>query len=322
MIRDWHFQINPFLVVTRDSYPNARKISIFHDTALSYVSTDPFFGPIYTAYHPLHLAFMSAYNAWVSQGQVQISETLNLTQLLSLLSSSKISQWDVAIQNVYAKKSVQYAALLPHKSIPFHNGTQEDRIEAVLALSTNLTGISALASVKTDVDNFYNQLDAARNSQKSVKTSKTLNSSSLETQRIAICNSQYATLGLVINHFSTTPENISTYFDVVTVRSGNQVHFTGHLKPLTQHCVCKHTFTAADSIKIKNESSVALHVYLSSAVNAAVSKTFIPVAQPVIVAANTTETVKAPQLGDISSTNLMISNPDANVTAHWTLTIE
>jgi hypothetical protein len=322
MAKEWNFLSNPFLHATDGSYINGMKISTFHDSALANVSTDQFFGPIYTDYHPRHMAYQTAYDAWVSQGTIQISETLNLSQLLSLLSGSKIDQWDVAIQNVYSKKTVQYAALLAHHRVPFQHGKQEEIIEAVKSLGTNLTGITALASVKTDVDNFYNQLTAANTTQKSGKQSKTVNIGSLETARIAICNSQYATLGLLINHFSTTPDNIAAYFDLDTIRTASQVHFTGHLKPLTQHCVCKHTFTAADSIKIKNKSSVALHVYLSSAVNAAVAKTIAPVAQPVIVAANTTETVKATQLGDLSSTNLMISNPDAAVTAQWELTIE
>lgn len=316
MTRDWHFEINPFLVATRDSYPNARKISIFHDTALANVSTDPFFGPIYTAYHPLHTAFMTAYDAWVSQGHVQIGETLNLDQLLSLLLSSKISQWDVAIQNVYTKKTPQYATLLPHHRVPFQNGTQDDRIEAVKSLSTNLTGITALASVKTDVDNFYNQLNTANTTQKSGKTSKTAHSGSLETSRINICNSQYATLGLLINHFSTAPENISTYFDVATVRSGSQVHFTGHLKPAHIHCVCKHTFALLDSITIHNESTVVLHVYSGLTKDTPAPVMAIP------IAAGAKQTVKAGTLGNVADTYLIISNPDAHVTAHWELTID
>ncbi len=43
---------------------------------------------------------------------------------------------------------------------------------------------------------------------------------------------------------------------------------------------------------------------------------------PITVAANTTETINASQLGNLSSTNLMISNPDAHVIAQWEITIE
>jgi hypothetical protein len=316
MEREWTYLRNPFLYATRDSYIVAMKISTFHDSALANVSTDPFFGPIYTAYHPLHTAYKTAYDAWISQGHTQIGETLNLEQLLRLLSGSKIDQWDVAIQNVYNKKTPQYAALLPHHRVPFQQGKQEERFEAVKSLSTNLTGIAALASVKTDVDNFYNQLNTANTTQKTGKTSKTIHSGSLENQRITICNSQYATLGTLINHFSTTPDNIAAYFDVVTVRSSNQVHFTGHLKPGHIHCVCKHTFALLDSITIHNESTIALHVYLGVAKDTPAPVMAVP------VAAGVKEVVKAGTLGNIADTYLIISNPDAHVTAQWELTLD
>jgi hypothetical protein len=316
MAREWSFITNPFLNATAGSYPNARKISIFHDTALANGASDPFLGPIYTAYHPLHTAFMTAYNAWVSQGHVQIGETLSLSQLIVLLKGTKINLWDVGIQNVYNKKTSQYVTLLPHKRIPFQHGTQDELIEAVQSLSTNLTGITALASVKTDVDNFLNQLNTANNTQKSGKQSKATHSVLLENERIAICNAQYANLGSMINHFSATPENIADYFDVATIRAGAQVHFTGHLKPLHIHNICKHTFGVNDEITIKNDSAIALHVYLASAKN-------LPAPTGAhSIAANTKETVKAGQLGNVLDTFLLISNPDAHVTAHWELTID
>jgi hypothetical protein len=316
MAKEWSFLSNPFLHATENSYIKAMQISTFHDTALANVSTDPFFGPIYTAYHPLHLAYRTAYDAWVSQGHTQLSETLGLEQLLSLLLSSKIDQWDIAIQNVYNKKTTQYMALLPHHRVPFQNGKQEERIEAVKSLSTNLTGIAALASVKTDVDNFYNQLNTAHATQKTGKTSKTIHSTSLETSRINICNSQYATLGLLINHFSTVPDNIAAYFDLTTIRSNTQVHFTGHLKPLHVHTVCKHTFAATDSITIHNESTVPLHVYLAATKDAPATPSAIA------VSAGVKETIKVAMLGNIADTYLIVSNPDAHVTAPWELTID
>ena len=160
-------------------------------------------------------------------------------------------------------------------------------------------------------------LTTANTTQKSGKTSKTVHSGSLETQRIAICNSQYATLGLLINHFSTTPENIAAYFDLTTIRSTSQVHFTGHLKPLHVHTVCKHTFSVADSVKIKNESTVPLHVYLAAAKDAPMPATAY------VVPPLTDQTPKAGLLGNILlDTYLIISNPDAHVKAQWELTIE
>ena len=54
MAKDWQYQINPFLVASNNSYIKAVRLSVFHDTALANVSTDAFFGPLYTAYHTQH----------------------------------------------------------------------------------------------------------------------------------------------------------------------------------------------------------------------------------------------------------------------------
>ena len=313
--KDWGFFSNPFLHSTEGSYISAMKISTHHDSALANVKTDTFFGPIYNNYHPLHLSYKGAYDAWVSQGDIQISETLNLNQLLSLLSGSKINQWDIAIQNVFTKTTPQYVALMAHHRVPFQSGKQEERIEAVQSLSTNLKGITALASVKTDVDNFLGQLNTANSTQKSGKTAKTTNSNTLENQRIAICNSQYATLGLLINHFSTTPNMAAPYFDLDTIRKSGQVDFTGHLKPLHSHNVCKHTFSPEDVITVKNTSTVALQLFLGLN-KSTEAKSILPTGI-VTIGANSEQSIPASSLGDLTHTNLIIYNPDANITAEW-----
>ena len=319
MAKDWQYQINPFLVASNNSYIKAVRLSVFHDTALANVSTDAFFGPLYTAYHTQHLSYMTLYDSWVVQGHIQIGETLSLEQFLILLSGTKIAQWDVAIQNVYNNKTSQYATLLPHKRVPFHHGTQDERIEAVKALSTTLTGITALATTKTDVDNFYAQLNTAHNTQKSGKQSKSTHSTTLETQRINICNMQYANLGLLINHFSTAPQNISNYFDVATIRSSSQVDFMGHLKPLHSHNVCKHTFSPEDVITVKNTSTVALQLFLGLN-KSTEAKSILPTGI-VTIGANSEQSIPASSLGDLTHTNLIIYNPDANITAEWEVSL-
>ena len=208
---------------------------------------------------------------------------------------------------------------MAHHRVPFQSGKQEERIEAVQSLSTNLKGITALASVKTDVDNFLGQLNTANSTQKSGKTAKTTNSNTLENQRIAICNSQYATLGLLINHFSTTPNMAAPYFDLDTIRKSGQVDFTGHLKPLHSHNVCKHTFSPEDVITVKNTSTVALQLFLGLN-KSTEAKSILPTGI-VTIGANSEQSIPASSLGDLTHTNLIIYNPDANITAEWEVSL-
>lgn len=322
MEREWTHLINPFERSTEGSYKNALEISTWHDNALYGVHTDPFYGPLYTYFHPFHLAFYNAYTNLSQQRDEQSGKTLSLSQLISLLSSSKAKQWDVATQVVYPQGTAAYKNLFTHHRVPFQQGTQLERINAVKTLSQKLAGDAALATTLTDVNNFLTQLEAAESTLSTSKSVTPVTSGNVETARVNMCVAMFSNFGAMLQKFASTPESIASYFDIATIRSGSQVHFTGHLKPLTQHCVCKHTFAAADKIKVKNESTVALQVYLSSAVNATTAKTIVPVVMPITVAANTTETINASQLGNLSSTNLMISNPDAHVIAQWEITIE
>ena len=315
MTNIWKFLINPFLVACRDSSINTMKISTFHDSALQAVQTDTFLGPLYTTYHPIHTALVGAYDALVSQGANTSGETLSVDQMLSMLSGTKIDLWDLAMQNVYNKKTPQYKALMPHRRTPFQSGKQEARIEAVKSLGTNLTGITALATTKTAVDAFYQQLVAANALQKGGKSLKTSRSADFETARINMCNLQYSQLGLLISHFNTTPERVAAFFDLETIRNYSQIDFTGHLKPLHSHNICKHTFSPEDIITVKNTSPVALQLFLGLT-KSIEAKSILPTGI-VTIGANSEQSIPASSLGDLTHTNLIIYNPDENITAQW-----
>ncbi|MBI5217334.1 MAG: hypothetical protein HY958_00190 [Bacteroidia bacterium] len=311
MKRTWIYIINPMLTATDGSYLSAMNLSVFHDSALYAVNTDPFFGPLYTAYHPIHLALKTAFDAWTAQGHTQSGQTLNLTQLLDLLSGSKIDQWDIAIQAVYNKKTPQYKALLPHRRIPFQGGKQLERMEAVKDLGVNLAGISALASVKTAVDAFYTQLDGANTAQKAGKTSTGAHSDALETARVNMCNAQYANLGALINHFSAAPENIAAYFDLKTIRKAGQVHFIGHIKPRQVHAVVKHTFDADDEVKLENTGTTELQFGLMQTKDAkhALDAFTHTTHKTITLKPGEQQTLLASSLGDLTYTFLMVYNP-------------
>ncbi len=316
MEKSWNFIVNPFEKATRDSYIHAVKISTVHDSALAAMQTDPFFGPLYTSYHPVHTTFISCYTNWLAKGGARSGQTLNLEQLLQLLSSTKIDNWDINVQAVFNKKTPQYKALLPHHRVPFQRGKQDERIAAVKSFSLNLTGIAALASVKTSVDAFYTQLEAANASQKSSKTNTGIQSDAVETSRISMCVAQYSNLGLMMSHFSAVPEKISAFFDLKTIRKGAQVSFTGHLKPGCIYSIFKHTFAAEDTMTLSNDSDTALLLYLADKKDAVAGAIFIKVAP------RTKQGITASELGDLKNTYLILSNPDANIVAGWELNLE
>jgi len=304
-MRDWSFATNPFTTVTENSYYNALALSTHHDNALQAAKADTVIAGLYATFHPIHVTLKTNYDAWIAQGGTQQGETLNFNQLQQLLSSSKIQLWDIKIQNVYLPTTPQYKKILPNKRGPFQKGTQLERLHALQALSKNIGTDKLLATVKTDVDAFYAQLELAYNTQKgSISTTKS-NSHNLETARVAVCDALYCNIGVLIQKYYTTPIKITQFYDQKIMRRSQQVFFTAHIKPAEVITVVKHTFTDTDEIYLNNTSTVTLQVYLAA------SKDVRPTATAYKLAPGE-RTVSIKSLGNIADTYIIVFNPDAN----------
>lgn len=302
-MRPWIFIQNPFLNATESSYLNAMGISTYHDSALAKVVSDAFFAALYASFHPLHLAYKTAYDSWVAQGGEQQSDTLTVEQLLRLL-FAKIGQWDIKIQNQYPINTAGYKRLLPNRRKPFQRGGQIERIAAVKALSQNIGDDTSLAAVKTDVDNFEAQINEALKTQKgSISATKNM-STELEAARVAMCTGMYANLGALIQKYAATSDRIEHFFDLQAIRNMQQISFTGSLKAGEVYSIVKHTFGADDELWLSNSGNAMLKFYLSNTRNGSPDGTFVTLPKGEIV-------VKASELGKLTDTYLTVQNADA-----------
>ena len=314
-MKPWSFTQNPILHATENSFQLGMEISTYHDSALNAAKADPFILAMYNSYHPLHLAYKSAYEARVAQGGLQQGETLNLSQLLQLLAGTKIKAWDIAIQNVYAQNTTQYTKLLPNHRTPFQAGSQQSRINAVNGLSIAIGSVAVLAAVKNDVDAFYKQLDLALTTQKGSKTNTATMSGNLETARVNFCVAQYSNIGAFIQKYAATPEKINLYFDLVGIRNGHQSVFTGLVATQSAYTIVKHTFGATDQINLLNSGTTQLKFYLAQ------TKDANPPAAVVTLEPSTQQTIDASALGNIANSFLMVYNADANMKGEFSVEI-
>lgn len=310
-MRTWSYLVNPILNATEDSMLIALKLSTYHDNALNTAKSDPFILALYNSYHPFHVALKAAYDAANTQQALKQGETLNIKQLLKLLSSTKIQQWDIKIQNAYPQSSVQYKKLLPNRRIPFQTGEQIERIRSVQSLSQAIGADKALVTLKAEIDSTYTLLEAAYNNQKSsINTTKT-KSNDFETARIAMSNAQFANYGALIQKYAATPESIAQYFDLSILHSSHQVLFTGHVKPTEVNTVVKHHFTDEDEIKINNPGTTAFQVYLAE------MKNQLPTSAKVLSVAPGKHIFSIKDLGNLANTYVCLYNPDKTVTAEY-----
>ena len=304
MKRPWIFLLNPFTAATDQSYRMAVRISTYHDSALHAAVADAYISDLYDIYHPIHEAQMTVYNTWVSQGGLQQGDTLNLRQLLRLLSNSKINFWDASISLVYAPDTPTYKGLFPNGHAPFQQGTQTERMAAVAALIDSIGTDAALATIKTNVVAFNTQLITANTDQKgSISITKTL-SDAVDAARITMCIAQYANLGSMMNHWANATDNIEQYFDLEAIRKGQQVFFTNSVKATKIKFIVKHTFADADRLRITNTGDVNLKFYLAD------SKTAPAPVTAITVDAGEIREVTAPELGNIANAFLLVYNPD------------
>jgi len=303
-MEDWIFIQNPIEHATEGSFAKSMIVSTFHDSALLAGSSIPFVHLLYESYHPIHLTLKADYKAWDIQEHAQEGKSLTLEQLFVLLRGTKIRKWDVSIQNEYEKGTERYVALLPDGRGPFQTGSQQSILDAVETLSGAIGTDAALASTKADVDAFLELLDEANTTQKGSKKDTSTLSQQLEISRINMCIAQYGNLGMFINQYKATPQLIPPFFDLVNIRQHHQVMFTGHLKPLYNRVICKHTFDADEQVKITNTGTTDLVFYLGQ-----LKTSKLPTLLH-IVPAGTQVTELASVLGDLSNKFVIVYNPN------------
>lgn len=138
----WKYLLNQFLVSTRNNFKKTLKLSNYHDAMLKgtmdATPSDFDWAMLYNRYHPLHLAYTDAYTKWKNAGGTQQGQTLNMEQLLALL-TTKVNNWDVQVQNVFDKTTPEYKSIFPDGRKPFNSGAINTRIIAVQNLGSALS---------------------------------------------------------------------------------------------------------------------------------------------------------------------------------------
>ncbi len=263
MIKTWSYFLNPFLNCAKKSFKRAVKISTYTDAQLYTRRLDAFYGPLYTEFHPLHVLLLAAYNNWKAQGNVQISSTFTVRQLLAQLSATKIALWDLQIQAVYAKGSAEYILLLAHGHKPYQTGTKLERINTIAQLITNLTGISALSATLTDVTNFYTSINTAETAQSGNKGTKKTNSGLLVTAIANAMIEMFSILGACTSNFKTDPSVCSPIFDMATIRNQQQAVYMGSLIRSAYQMIAERTFLLTESIDAYNTGLTEIGYYMA-----------------------------------------------------------
>lgn len=306
-MKTWSFLSNPFHYPMVSNYKKALEISTFTDAALNSRTSDSFFLAQYNLYHPIHQTLFVDYTNWKAQGGTQKGNTLSFDQLLELLSPTKINGWDLQVCNTYLPKTPQYTAIFPKGHKAFQQGSKIERMAAVGQLYTTLGAYPALATTRSDVNNFSTMLLNAHQTQEGSKsqtgTTKSTVVSAIENSSLAL----YAFLGLCINKYASNPSLIEPLFDLQTLRQHKQLIFTGTLTDNECEIIMEHTFEATDELRL--ESGNTTTTYSLVQVGLPTAKTIAPL--QVTVSPNTSVVITADKLGALTNPYLRVINTEA-----------
>lgn len=260
MKKTWLYLGNQFDRATKGSFERALTISTYTDAALA---ADPARATEYTFYHPIHLAFVAAYNAWKSGSGSQKGATETLRILLKGI-KQQLDGWDFEIQKVATKGSAAYLAIFPNGRKPFMQGKQATRIAALGTLSVDLGKMTPVPPVKDTVDEYLTDLIAVNATQKGKISTKDTLSDAVEAARVNVCQGLYYVLGKLMMVHYKDPEPIAAYFDVELIRRDKQKIFTGTILQTTHHSIVKRGLKLDEQVSIRNTGLVPLTFYLAN----------------------------------------------------------
>ena len=262
MATNWSYSDNTFNNATVGNYKKYFSISTYHDEALEAHSSNAAILPLYTFYHPLHLAYKAAYNGWSSSKDTKQGDTELVKQMLADLANPKIQQWDIAIQQFYLKGTPQYKALLPNGRQEFQKGSQQERIEAIETLILNIGTDANLATLKTTIQTFYDLLSDAQGKKIGKQSTTETDSDAVEAARVTAANAMYKNLGNLMVLFFENPLQIEPYFDLALIRTTEQTTFVNNdVKALKVTSIVKRTLADNKTITIRNTGTEVLIFY-------------------------------------------------------------
>lgn len=311
----WSILRNTFNNVTKYNFKRMLAMSTdHHDKLLVESSNDPYINVLYQKLLPAYQAFKQAYNATFQQEAFYQGNTLIVENLFAQLSSQKIRQWDIWIQNEYLDNTPQYLMLLPNGRNPFQSGSYEARINAVTALSANVATFPNLANVSADVATFLQQLVQARTTQQGVEKSAANTVKNVEDARVELAQVMQGVLGGLIWHYYQNIAQVETFYELKYLRtaadnsSTNTPTLQAHPLAANSRATLYGQLSASESITIRNTGSVPISCFTSNDISANA-----PI-DALILQPNEEQTAFADELSNGNGFSwLILLNPDAAI---------
>lgn len=221
---DWHFAVNQFHNCIRRSNIKAYSLFADHHAKLLEDISDAEITPLYNRFNPLFSTYRLRYRAWWDERRLYKDKTRILSDLQGQMEGVHLNEWHVAIQNVYAKETQEYARIFPNGLEVFHKFTRDNIYEAVGNLAMALVEFPDLSDVQAEVQAYYGDLIAARVVQQRHETRWQASIDGLYKITVQCATVMYKNMGMLMFHFLRTNKvRILNYFQMDIIRSKQSV---------------------------------------------------------------------------------------------------
>lgn len=217
---EWHYLTNQFDNVTKSSNLQMVIITNDHHAKLMEQQIDPDILALLNRTNPVHNNFLSAYNDAKSAIAFRKSGTQSVTEKLGGLRSTWLRKWDAQVQVNYLSGSAEYTAVFPNGLTAFHTSTIDQTVIMLKGLSDRMGNFAPLAAVATDVDTFYTELKDLRDDQQGKEQLVGQTSTQLEQARLTLAMLMYGNLGVLMDKYSTAPNNIANFWEIQLLQRG------------------------------------------------------------------------------------------------------
>jgi len=196
----------------------------------------------------------------VSKGYVS-----NFNDILEQL-PAKLSRWDIEIQNIYPKNTLEYRTIFGTKRSEIYRGTTERVINNLRSLQQKVENTQGLDTIAIDIKNFAVLLDDLRSikGQKLEDYDQKQDVLAEEYDKLSIM--LYRNLGRLIDIYANNTDEIERYFNLYLIRTKNnnndndQQGYILTIPPNTTK-VADISFSPDDTLLISNNSNTTVYYY-------------------------------------------------------------
>lgn len=218
MTHQWSFISNVFRLLADRSLQRFYKFCYQLTENLRANTDDPFFHDKYSQLLPFFTSFSEAYILKYGNKSQHKGDTILLNQLLKELSSTQARAWDVAIQNIFPKKSAEYAKIFPQGVTPLSTLSIEQRIIYLLNAITIARNYTQLATVCDRMNHFYMSLINARDTQEQKSANVKISIDDVMQKAYLLADEIYSVLGEFMSKYKNNPAQIAVYYPIFLLR--------------------------------------------------------------------------------------------------------